>query len=97
MRRIPEPHCSTDRHENAEHDRTASLKLSGLNSFHELSTDFILPRTPRHIICRRVTSPKLKGSMMMGMLQAMVRHVSGVKWMHEEIPQWFEKSRSLPD
>ena len=49
------------------------------------------------LVTHRVTCTQLKGSTTSGMLQTMVRRVSGVKWLLEEIPQWFAKGRSLPD
>jgi hypothetical protein len=56
-------------------------------------------RYPLHVnlVTHLVTSPKLKGSTTIGMLQSGVRRVNGVKWMLEEIPEWFAKGRSLPE
>ncbi len=39
---------------------------------------------------------RIKGSTTLGMIQAMVRHVRGVKWLAEELPTWFAKGRLLP-
>ena len=56
-------------------------------------------RYPLHVnlVTHLVTCPKLKGSTTIGMLQTVVRRVNGVKWMLEEIPEWFAQGRSLPE
>lgn len=48
------------------------------------------------LVSHRVRCPALPGSTTLGMLQAVVRHVRGVKWMQEALPQWLEKGRRLP-
>jgi hypothetical protein len=48
------------------------------------------------LVSHRVTCRNLEGSTTIGMIQAMVRRVSGMNWMLEEIPEWFAKGRSLP-
>lgn len=44
----------------------------------------------------RVRCPGLVGSTTLGMLQALIRQVRGVKWMQEALPQWLEKGRQVP-
>jgi len=49
------------------------------------------------LVTHRVTCPNLKGSTTIGMIQSMVRRISGMKWMLEELPKWFAKGQSLED
>ncbi|HEX2100153.1 MAG TPA: hypothetical protein VHF69_05800, partial [Candidatus Synoicihabitans sp.] len=45
---------------------------------------------------QRVTSPHLPGSTSLGMLQALVRRVRGLKWLEEELPAWLAKGAGVP-
>jgi hypothetical protein len=47
------------------------------------------------LVSHQVSCSSLEGSTTIGMLQSIVRRVRGVKWMLEELPQWFAKGRSL--
>lgn len=48
------------------------------------------------LVARQVTCRGVKGSTSLGMLQALVRHVRGVKWLNEELPAWLAKGRAVP-
>ncbi|MEO5959789.1 MAG: hypothetical protein ABIZ49_04590, partial [Opitutaceae bacterium] len=48
------------------------------------------------LVGHRVTSSVCEGSTTLGMIQALVRRVRGVKWLAEELPLWFAKGRRLP-
>jgi len=70
-----------------------SLVLSsGDHGVHEAMADYPLEID---LITHQVTCRNLQGATTAGMLQAVVRHARGTKWMLEEIPKWFEKGRSL--
>jgi hypothetical protein len=47
------------------------------------------------LISHRVTCASLEGFTTIGMLQSVVRRVRGVKWMLEELPEWFAKGESI--
>jgi hypothetical protein len=48
------------------------------------------------LVAHQVTCRGVKGSTSLGMLQALVRHVRGVKWLNEELPAWLAKGRAVP-
>ena len=48
------------------------------------------------LITRRVSGPRIKGATSLGMLQALLRHVRGVKWLGEDLPALLAKGRELP-
>lgn len=48
------------------------------------------------LVTHRVTCRELEGATTLGMIQAMIRRVRGIKWLTEELPKWMEKGRSLP-
>jgi hypothetical protein len=48
------------------------------------------------LVTHRVTCAGLEGSTTLGMIQGMIRHVRGMKWLAEDLPKWLEKGRSLP-
>jgi hypothetical protein len=48
------------------------------------------------LISHRVTTSGHPGSTSLGMIQAMVRHIRGTKWLTEELPRWMAKGRDVP-
>ncbi len=43
-----------------------------------------------------VTCAGFQGATCLGMLQAALRHIRGVRWLQEELPSWLAKGRELP-
>ncbi len=65
---------------------------SGERSDRDRTSDYPLDLD---LISHRVTCASLEGFTTIGMLQNVVRNVRGVKWMLEELPEWFAKGKSL--
>lgn len=48
------------------------------------------------LVSHRVTCPGFEGATTLGMIQSLVRHVRGTRWLREELPCWLAKGRDLP-
>ena len=49
-----------------------------------------------NLVTRRVTCAGHEGSTTIGMVQAMIEHVRGLKWLKEQLSEWLKKGRTLP-
>lgn len=48
------------------------------------------------LVTRRVTCAGRKGTLPLGMLQKILHHARGLKWLGEELSAWFDKAKPLP-